>query len=99
MISPPAMNKPEEASDVPVLTQVVEDANPPPPPAVDTVALETLARQLESAVLERLVAEIDRVTAVALHSARTELTASVSQMVREAVAASLAQALAVPKRD
>jgi hypothetical protein len=63
------MNKPEEGSDVPVLTQVVE------------------------------VAEIDRVTAVALHSARMELTANVAQMVREAVATSLAQALAVPKRD
>jgi hypothetical protein len=99
MISLRAMNNPEEGSDVPVLTQVVEDANPAPTPTVDTLALETLARQIESAVLERLVAEIDRVTAVALHSARTELTASVAQMVREAVAASLAQALAVPKRD
>jgi hypothetical protein len=99
MISLQAMNKPEEGSDVPVLTQVVEDANLPQIPAVDTLALETLARELESAVLERLGAEIDRVTTHALEGVRVELTASVAQMVREAVAASVAQALAVPKRD
>jgi hypothetical protein len=93
------MNKPEEASDVPVLTQVVEDANPLPGPGVDRAALESLARQIEREVLERLGGEIDRVTALALHSVRTELTASVEKIVREAVAASAADALAVPKRD
>ena len=93
------MNKPEEGSDVPVLTQVVEEVNPPRAPAADAAGLETLARQIEDAVLERLGADIDRVTALALEHVRTELTASVTQVVREAVAASVAQALAVPKRD
>jgi uncharacterized protein YejL (UPF0352 family) len=93
------MNKPEEGGDVPVLTQVVEEVNPPRAPVADTAALETLARHIEDAVLERLRAQIDRVTALALERVRTELTTSVEQMVREAVAASVAQALAVPKRD
>ena len=89
------MNKPEEASDVPVLTQVVEEVIAPRAPAADTAALETLARQIEAAVLERLAPEIDRAT----ERVRNDLTASLAQTVREAVAVSLAQALAVPKRD
>jgi hypothetical protein len=93
------MSEPEERADVPVLTQIVDDAPPARPPAVDGATLEALARQLERAVLERLGPEIDRVTALALSGVRAELTASVSRMVREAVAASVAQALAVPKRD
>jgi hypothetical protein len=90
------MNNPEEGGDVPVLTQVVEEAKPPPSaPEVDSEALETLARQIEGAVLERLGPEIDRAT----DRVRNDLTASLAHTVREAVAASLAQALAVPKRD
>lgn len=92
------------AKDVPVLTEVVnEDAAPRR--AVDGAALEALARELERAVLERLAPEIDRLIeeriARTLTSAldkelggvRSELTVSVSQMVREAVAASVARAL------
>jgi hypothetical protein len=93
------VNSPEEGADVPVLTQIVEDESALAPPALDGAALEALARQLEQAVLERLGAEIDRVTAGALNGVRAELTVSVTQLVREAVAASVAKALAVPKRD
>ncbi|HEY7241895.1 MAG TPA: hypothetical protein VH600_22180 [Burkholderiales bacterium] len=94
--------------DVPVLTQVVEDlavATPAPeapvvPPAsVDLAALDTLADQLEHALLERLGPEIDRATARALNGVRAELTVSVMQIVRESVAAAVAQALRGPKKD
>ena len=88
-----------QETEVPVLTQIVDDEGERRAPAVDGAALEALARQLERAVLERLGPEIQRVTAQALESVRAELTLSVTQMVREAVAASVAQALAVPKRD
>jgi len=93
------MNSPDERADVPVLTQVVEDAPDLQPPAVDAAALEVLARELERAVLERLGPEFDRVIGQALDGVRAQLTVSVTQMVREAVAASVAQALALPKRD
>ncbi len=101
---------PRAESDVPVLTEVVNDERAPRY-AVDPAALEALARELERAVLERLGPEVDRVieerlartlNAVLgkeLDGVRAELTVSVVQMVREAVAASVAQALAVPKRD
>jgi hypothetical protein len=93
------VNSPEERADVPVLTQIVEDESGLRPPAFDGAAFEALARQLEQAVLEQLGAEIDRVSAQALDALRAELTASVTHLVREAVAASVAKALAVPKRD
>src|SRR4029077_6327060 len=92
-------------ADVPVLTQVVEDlpvepaepAAPPVPAAhaaqVDESALDALADQLERALLERLGPEIDRATARALNGVRAELTVSVMQIVRESVAAAVAQAL------
>jgi hypothetical protein len=92
------VNSAEEGADVPVLTQIVEDGGALRPPASDGAALEALAGQLEQAVLERLGAEIDRVTAAALEGARAELSVSVTQLVREALAASVAK-LAVPKRD
>jgi hypothetical protein len=75
---------------------------------VDPAALEALARALERAVLERLGPEIDRVIqdkltrtlnhvlGQALDGVRAELTASVTLMVREAVASSVAHALALP---
>ena len=93
------MNSPEERADVPVLTQIVEDDSALRPPALEAAAFEAFARQLEQAVLERLGAEIDRVTAHALDGVRAELAVNVTQLVREAVAASVAKALAVPKRD
>ena len=95
------------AKDVPVLTEVVsEDAAPRR--AVDGAALEALARELERAVLERLGPEVHRVIeekiahklntvlGQALDGVRADLTISVIQMVREAVAASVAHALSKP---
>ena len=93
------------ASDVPVLTEIVED-DTRRRPAVDAQALEALARELERAVLERLGPEVERVIEQKLSRAlsglvgqsvdgmRTELTRNVTQMVREAVASSVARALA-----
>jgi hypothetical protein len=96
-----------EAPKVPVLTEIVADERPARR-AVDAAALEALARELERAVLVRLSAEVDRVIeerlartlstvlGQALDGVRAELTVTVTQMVREAVAASVAHALATP---
>ena len=91
------MNSPDDRDHVPVLTEIIEHA-PRPAALVDGPALEALARQLERAVLERLGAEVDRIMTLAMDDVRTELAASITQMVREAVAASVAQALPVPSR-
>ena len=88
--------KAAEESEVPVLTEIVADERPARP-VVEGPALEALARELERAVLERVAPELERIVAQALEHAHAELTASVTQMVREAVAASVARALAVPK--
>jgi hypothetical protein len=93
------MNSPEEHADVPVLTQIVQDQAAASPPVVDASRVDALADHLERALLERLGPEIERVTARAVDGVRAELTVSVMQMVREAVAASVARALAAPKRD
>jgi DNA-binding response OmpR family regulator len=96
-------------SDVPVLTDVVDDDRARRAPRVDAAALEALARELERAVLERLGAEVDRVIEEKLtrtlsgvlgqsvEGMRKELNQSVTQMVREAVAASVASTLAPPE--
>jgi hypothetical protein len=85
---------------VPVLTEIVDEATASQPPAVSAAGLEALARELERALLSRLAPEIDRVMGQALEDARAELAVSVSQIVREAVAASVAPAAAPsPKRD
>jgi hypothetical protein len=98
----------EETSRVPVLTEIVGDARRASP-GVDAAMLEALARELERAVLSRLGPEVDRlieerlgrtlnkVLGLALDAVRAELTVSVTQMVREAVAASVAHALALPE--
>jgi hypothetical protein len=90
--------------EVPVLTEIVTEERAPRRP-VDDAALEALARALERAVLERLGPEVDRIVeerlartlATALDQAveamRVQITVSVQQMVREAVAASVAVAL------
>jgi hypothetical protein len=96
--------------EVPVLTEIVSEEQAPRR-AVDHAALEALARELECAVLERLGPEIDRlveerlartlsaVLGKELDGVRQQLTVSVTQMVREAVAASVARALATPKPE
>jgi len=96
---------------VPVLTEVIEDQAAGGSPALSAAALEALALRLEHAVLARLGPELERIIeerfartlsealAQALDGVRAELTVSVTQMVREGVAASLAHALAEPRRD
>jgi hypothetical protein len=78
-----------------VLTEVVAEVRRARP-AMDAQALEALARELERAVLARLAPEVDRVLGQALEGLRAELTVSVTQIVREAVAASVSRALAQP---
>jgi len=86
-----------QSKDVPVLTEVVSD-EAKARPAVDHAALEALARELERAVLERVAPELERIVAQALERADAELKVSVTQMVREAVAASVARAIAAPEK-
>ncbi len=98
--------EPDEPPDVPVLTEVVDDERTRRRTEVDAAALEALALELERAVLERLGPEVDRVIEEKLANSlasmlgqsvdgmRSELTQSVTQMVREAVHASVARALA-----
>jgi hypothetical protein len=85
-------------ADLPVLTEIVNDERAPRR-AVDAAALEALARELERAVLARVAPELERIVGQALEGAHAELKKSVTQMVREAVAASVAHALALPKQD
>lgn len=88
--------------EVPVLTQLADAEGKPAGPArVDPAALDALARILEQAVRERLGPEIDRIVeervartlAAGMAQARRELDLAVTQLVREAVAASVARAL------
>jgi len=88
----------EHVADLPVLTEIVSDERAPRR-AVDAVALEALARELERAVLARVAPELERIVGQALEGAHAELQKSVTVMVREAVAASVAHALALPKQD
>lgn len=97
-------------ADVPVLTEIVDDEAVRCSPVFDRGALEALAGELERAVLERLGPEVERVIeerlartlnnvlGQALDSTRAELTSNVAQMVREAVAASVAHALGQSKK-
>ena len=99
-----------DSSDLPVLTEVVDDAALRRP-AMQSAELEALARELERAVLERLGPEVDRlieeriattlsqVLGTSVDGVRAELTVSVRQMVREAIAASVAHALGQPKPE
>jgi hypothetical protein len=96
--------------DVPVLTEVVEDERARRG-TIDPEALEALARELERAVIARLGPEVDRVieeklsrvlsglVGKSVDGVRYELTQSVTQMVREAVAASVARALAPAPKE
>jgi hypothetical protein len=97
---------PGEDAEVPVLTEVVDDERGRRRTEVDAAALEALALELERAVLERLGPEVDRVIEEKLAKTlsgmlgqsvdgmRSELTQSVTQMVREAVHASVSKTLA-----
>src|SRR3954469_4356219 len=104
---PPAMADREPR--VPVLTEIVADSRRPRA-TMDAATIEALALELERAVLMRLAPEVDRlieekfartlgqVLGQALDGVRAELTISVTQMVREAVQASVAQALSLPEQ-
>ena len=95
--------------EVPVLTEVVSDERGNRV-TIDKATMEALTRSLERAVLERLGPEVHRVIeekiaqklnvvlGQALDGVRADLTISVIQMVREAVAASVAHALAHPDK-
>jgi hypothetical protein len=105
----PEKDRPDQGEDVPVLTEIVED-EAGRRPTVDGPALEALARELERAVLERLGPEVDRVIEEKLaknlnqvlgqgmDGVRAEITVTVRQMVREAIAASVARALSRTER-
>ena len=105
----PENDRPDHNEEVPVLTEMVEDEGERRP-AVDGPALEALARELERAVLERLWPEVDRVIEEKLaknlnqvlgqgmDGVRAEITVTVRQMVREAIAASVARALSRTER-
>ncbi len=98
--------KPERgAGEFPVLTEVVADELARRQTGMDRSALEKLAQELERAVLERLNPQLERliedslertlrtVLAQSHEALRAELDLRVRQTVREAVAASIAQAL------
>jgi len=91
---------PRSDTDVPILTDVV-DLVSEKEQGFDPKALEALALELERAVLTRLGDELDRVIeqrlarslSELLDGARADLTASVRQMVRDAVSAAVSTAL------
>jgi uncharacterized membrane protein YheB (UPF0754 family) len=99
---------PRAEEDVPVLTEIVDPQARRAAPAVDMKLVEAFADELETAVLLRLAPELDRLFEErlvsklgdmldqVLNDMRTELSAGVHQMVREAIAASVAQALGAP---
>jgi hypothetical protein len=89
----------EEPADVPVLTDVVEGLPEVRPAQTPMVALEGLAQQLERSMMDRLGGEIDRATALALDAIRAELKVRITQMVREALDAMVAQSVEQPRRD
>lgn len=78
--------------DIPLLTEVVEDATPAAneaaqavaPAPVDPVGLEALAQQLEKEIVARLTPQLTRLTA---------------QAVREALAAAIAPPPAEPPKE
>ena len=93
------MTPPDPAhAEVPLLTEVLEDTPVAPAPVLDAAARDALALDLERELLERLAPELERVTARALDRVRADLTVSVLQMVREAVAAAVRE-FPAPRRD
>jgi ribosomal protein L12E/L44/L45/RPP1/RPP2 len=85
---------------VPVLTEIADpDAAGRGASAVDQAALEALATELERAVLERVGPEVERVIEQHLVERLNELSVSMRQILREAVAAAVARALAPRPKD
>ena len=93
--------------DVPVLTDIVDpDALAALPEIAEELRSDALIMQIETAVMQKLMAELDRaldqrlgrtitdLLEQVLHGLRAELSVSVRQMVREAVAAATAKEIA-----
>jgi hypothetical protein len=90
-------DRPKQDPEVPVLTEIVDD-QPHAQPVVDAEALEALARELDRVIEEKLARTLNSFLGQSVDGMRTELTQNVSQMVREAVHASVARALTSDKR-
>lgn len=85
----------EAAQDeVPLLTEIA-DPSAPPPGAAPAVDEETLAADLERALVARLAPELDRRLAVL----RADLEKDLRRAVRDAVAHALAARRAEPPKD
>jgi len=92
-------------TDVPVLTEIVTDELALRRTGLDRAALERLAAEIEAAMLARLLPEFERLVNENLHRALdaalgkaldavgAELRTTVRLMVREAIAASVANAV------
>ena len=93
---------PDPDEDIPVLTEVVDPDELPAAPDEDLRG-DALVLQIEGAVMEKLMVELDRaldqrlgrtiadLLEQVLHGLRAELSVSVRRMVREAVAAAIAK--------
>jgi hypothetical protein len=77
--------------DLPVLTEIVDPRSPVGAAALDTAAVEALARELERAVLARLEGELQ----TALHN----LGEALRRALRESVAGAVAHELEARKLD
>lgn len=96
----------EAEGEVPVLTEVFDSVGGSDT-KLDPVVLETLARQLERAVLDQLGPEFNRLIEerlaralsvqleAAVEELRVELVAGIDQMVREAVSSAIANTFSV----
>ena len=97
--APPAAALPNEDDDIPVLTEIVEDPGLASPLAQVSASLQ---REIERAVLERVLGQLDRSLELRLNRTvgdlieqvmdglRAELSARVREMVHEAVASAIA---------
>jgi hypothetical protein len=101
----PAPAPPPPEDDIPVLTEVV-DASPSGSPVEARRNDNALAREIERAVLEKVLTDLDRsiesrlnratgeVVEQVLDSLRAELSLGLRQVVREAVATAVAERIA-----
>lgn len=106
--APAAAVLPDTEDDIPLLTEIVD------PAALQLTAQaideDALAARIERAVLQKLLAELDRtldqrlgrtitdLLEQVLHGLRAELSVSVRQMVREAVSTAIAREIAARAR-
>jgi hypothetical protein len=86
-------------ADVPVLTEIVDDSELENSAPDDHAALAALAEQLERSLVERLAPQMQRMLEEATQRLGSELNMNLQQLVREAVAATLARALGKGPRE